>query len=122
MKTEYTVRKKNGSWWVMTPEGEAIAVPHKTKVEARMIANVFNHTKRDPKTVRTLADEKKERYVLITISGGVGDIALKPKDVEVDILDFDNLKDTMPGDAILSDREWEYLKKNDPEEFARLMG
>lgn len=121
MKKEYTVRKKNGSWWVLTPNDEPIAVPHKTKVEAQMIVNVFNHTQRDPRTVRTLADHKKE-YVLVTVRGGVADLAICPKGVEVDILDFDNLKDIAAGDARLSDKEWAYLKKNDHDEYKRLKG
>ncbi len=51
---EYFVKRKSGFWWVMTPEGKAIAVPHKTRHEAQMIANVFNHTNRDPRTVVTV--------------------------------------------------------------------
>ena len=43
----------------MTPDGKAIVVPHKTRHEAQMIANVFNHTKRDPLTVVT---ERKNRF------------------------------------------------------------
>ena len=56
---EYHVQKKNESFWVMTPDGKAIVVPHKTRHEAQMIANVFNHTKRDPLTVVT---ERKNRF------------------------------------------------------------
>jgi hypothetical protein len=56
---EYHVKKKNGSFWVMTPDGQAIAVPHKTRHEAQMIANVFNHTKRDPRTVVTIAERNR---------------------------------------------------------------
>jgi len=56
---KYHVQKKNGSFWVMTPDGKAIVVPHKTRHEAQMIANVFNHTKRDPLTVVT---ERQNRF------------------------------------------------------------
>jgi hypothetical protein len=43
----------------MTPDGKAIVVPHKTRQEAQMIANVFNHTKRDPSTVVTTARQNR---------------------------------------------------------------
>jgi len=65
----------------------------------------------------------KTKTILITVSGGVAEIASRiPKGIDVDILDFDNLKDTSPGDAILSDVEWSYLKKNCPNEYKRLKG
>jgi hypothetical protein len=123
MKKEYTVKNKNGSWWVMTPKGEAIAVPHKTKSEAQLIANVFNRTKRDPKTVRTVADEKKETkpYALIVVHGGVAYLN-KAKGCDVDILDLDNLKDLIElNEKItpLSEDEEAFLKKDNPEMFAR---
>jgi hypothetical protein len=51
---EYHVEKNNGSFWVMTPEEKAIVVPHTTRHEAQMIANVFNYTNRDPRTVVTI--------------------------------------------------------------------
>src|SRR6266446_3528800 len=55
---EYHVEEKNGSFWVMTPDGRAIVVPHKTRQQAQMIANVFNHTQRDPRTVVTTQRNK----------------------------------------------------------------
>jgi hypothetical protein len=54
-------------------------------------------------------------YVLVTVYGGVPDIAINDQKVEVDILDFDNLESTGAEDANLSDREWEFLRKNNPD-------
>lgn len=54
-------------------------------------------------------------YVLITVAGGVADIGTTDGEVGVDILDFDNLESTAAEDARLSDREWQYLKENDPD-------
>lgn len=60
-------------------------------------------------------------YVLVTISGGVGDVFQNASNVDVDVLDFDNLEATEPADGVLlSDHEWEYLKTADPDEYARL--
>jgi hypothetical protein len=63
-------------------------------------------------------------YVLITVSGGVASIA-SSRGAEVDILDFDDLKslDTadIEGGVSLSDREWAFLKKSDPEMYERLL-
>jgi len=71
-------------------------------------------------TTKSHSAKKQEKpYVLVTVHGGVADIGIC-KNSEVDILDFDNLKETAPGQATLSDKEWEYLKKNDPREYARL--
>jgi len=54
-------------------------------------------------------------YVLVTVSGGVADVAQNEGNVSVDILDFDNLEQACEADAILSDKEWAYLKKNNAE-------
>jgi hypothetical protein len=67
----------------------------------------------------TSTKKKVVPYVLITVNGGVADIAVNGSSVDVDILDFDNLKESTPG-ITLSKQEWEYLKKNDPREYARL--
>lgn len=76
-------------------------------------------TKKSRRTKKKTVPETKP-YVLITVSGGVADIGIS-EGAEVDILDFDNLKDINPGHLrSLSDREWEYLKKHDPQEYARL--
>jgi len=56
-------------------------------------------------------------YVLITIIGGVADTAVNEGNVSVDLLDYDNLKDTAAGDVSLSDREWKFLEQNDKELF-----
>lgn len=61
----------------------------------------------------------KTPYGLVTISGGVGDLALA-EGCDVDILDFDNLKDETPETVFLSDREWAYLKEHDLDEYNRL--
>jgi hypothetical protein len=58
-------------------------------------------------------------YVLITVSGGVADVAVN-QGCDVDILDFDNLKEDTREIVSLSDREWEYLKQHDPAIYARL--
>jgi len=47
----YTVKKLFGVWRVITPSGNAVVVGHSSKREANVVANVFNHTKRDEKTV-----------------------------------------------------------------------
>jgi hypothetical protein len=64
----------------------------------------------------------RKPYALVTVSGGVADLVIAEGGAEVDILDFDNLKDATPETISLSDREWEYLKKNDSELFAELKG
>ena len=56
-------------------------------------------------------------YALITVYGGVAEIAYTEGKVDVDILDFDNMKDTEPDDLILSSQEWEYLEKHNRELF-----
>jgi hypothetical protein len=86
------------------------------------LSNIVRHGHRNDDPNDPPKEKEKERYVLVTISGGCGDIAIQPGDVDVDILDFDNIKDIGPDDINLSDREWEYLKEHDPEEFARLKG
>lgn len=58
-------------------------------------------------------------YVLIVVDGGIADVSAN-EGASVDILDLDNLKATEPGEATLSDREWKWLKKHEPDEYARL--
>jgi len=55
--------------------------------------------------------EGNKPYVLITVDGGIADIAENAAGVDVDILDFDNLKadDSLLGR--LSDREKAYLER-----------
>jgi hypothetical protein len=60
---------------------------------------------------------KPKPYVLVTIYGGVAEVAENESGVEIDILDFDNLKDMAADDLRLSEREWEYLRKFDRESF-----
>jgi hypothetical protein len=71
--------------------------------------------------LRTAQKKVKEAlapYVLVTVRGGVADLAhTEGCPVEVDILDFDNLEQTGPDDLLLSDKEWEHLKRTDPELF-----
>lgn len=64
----------------------------------------------------------RKPYLLISVSGGIADIAVNDSQIDVDILDFDNLKDATPETISLSDREWDYLKKNGPKLFAKLKG
>jgi hypothetical protein len=65
-----------------------------------------------------LADRRaKKPYVLVTVSGGVADVVQGSSVVDVDILDYDNLRDCGPGDIQLSDGEWAYLEKHSPELF-----
>lgn len=56
-------------------------------------------------------------YALVTVYGGVAEIALTEGGAEVDILDFDNMQSTNSNDLVLSDKEWEYLKENNSELF-----
>jgi hypothetical protein len=56
-------------------------------------------------------------YLLVTISGGVAEIAINEGDVEIDLLDYDNLESTAADDLLLSDREWEWLKEHDADLF-----
>ena len=49
----YTVKKQYGKYWVVTPSGERIVVPHTILREARQIARIFNQTNRDERTVKT---------------------------------------------------------------------
>jgi hypothetical protein len=67
------------------------------------------------------APEPKKPYVLITVSGGIADVVTNDSDVDVDILDFDNLKDHAIGGTILSQKEWDYLKEFEPRLY-RWMG
>jgi hypothetical protein len=59
-------------------------------------------------------------YVLIVVSGGVAELAKGSETADVDILDFDNLKEDTRETVSLSDREWEYLQAEYPEQYARL--
>jgi hypothetical protein len=59
----------------------------------------------------------KKPYVLITVYGGVAEIALNRSHVDVDILDYDNMKDIAADDLCLSDQEWEYLRKYSLDKF-----
>lgn len=61
--------------------------------------------------------QNKQPYVLITVSGGVADIAIAEGEVGIDILDFDDLEQTEPDKLRLSEREWEYLRKHDKSLF-----
>jgi hypothetical protein len=61
--------------------------------------------------------KRAEPYVLVTPNGGVANIAINEGDVEIDILDYDNLESTPVDDLQLSDREWEFLRKDDAELF-----
>jgi hypothetical protein len=56
-------------------------------------------------------------YAIVTVRGGVADLAHTEGECGVDILDFDNLETTGPDDLILSDGEWAYLKEHDPDLF-----
>lgn len=58
-------------------------------------------------------------YVLVTVSGGVADVAVNESKVDVDILDYDNLKATVYGGEglILTQRELAYIRANDQPEF-----
>ena len=73
---------------VMTPSGKAIAVPHKTKVEANLIANVFNHTNRDERTVKTV-DGSKPAQVNVFMEGGLIQNIELPPGVRVTVYDYD---------------------------------
>jgi hypothetical protein len=67
-------------------------------------------------TARRKIAQATTPYVLITVSGGVAEIAYRDL-VEVDILDYDNLESTAADALILSDREWEFLRKDDADLF-----
>src|SRR5271157_4819831 len=56
-------------------------------------------------------------YVLITVNGGVAELAYTISDgpVDVDILDFDNMNQTERDALTLSDREWDYLREQYPD-------
>jgi hypothetical protein len=58
-------------------------------------------------------------YAIVTVRGGVADLAHTEGEisVDVDVLDFDNLESTAADELLLSDKEWEYLKDIDPEQF-----
>lgn len=62
----------------------------------------------------------RKPYVLVVVHGGIADVALGGSKADVDILDMDNLKDTEPGRASLSDKEWEWLRDNWSEEYERV--
>ena len=55
-----------------------------------------------------------KKRVVITISGGVGDVAETPAGVEVLIVDYDNLHDTFREDVDPDVLAW--ITANDPEE------
>src|SRR4029077_6424586 len=69
-----------------------------------------------------VVEESKKPYVLITVSGGTAYLAKNDGNIDVDILDFDNLKDATPETIFLSDMEWDYLKKFEPTTYKRLGG
>jgi len=128
---EYHVQKKNGSFWVMTPDGKAIVVPHKTRHEAQMIANVFNHTKRDPLTVVTERKNKEKPLVIFVEGGLVQDvIRLNPRakrgyeNAEYDLVDYDVLESSSNQEVkeYFENRSPEviaYMKKHLPFEYGR---
>lgn len=81
------------------------------------------HTMEVPVTIQAATARPR---VLVTIVGGVGEVAENEGDVEVDILDYDNLKDlyhrvssdsVIYRDLILSDAQLAYIRKHDDAEF-----
>jgi hypothetical protein len=60
--------------------------------------------------------EQPKGPVLVSVSGGVAEVidSTVPKGIEVEIVDFDNMKDTEPGDLRMSEAAWEYLRTDDP--------
>jgi hypothetical protein len=56
-------------------------------------------------------------YLLVTINGGVANIAINEGGVDIDLLDYDNLESTPADDLLLSDREWEFLREHDADLF-----
>ena len=66
---------------------------------------------------RKIAQAVGTQYAIVTVSGGVADLAHTEGYLGVDILDYDNLKDCGPGDIQLSDGEWAYLKEHSPDLF-----
>lgn len=62
---------------------------------------------------------KEPPYVLITISGGVADVAVNASKVGVDILDYDDLKESIMDQQqlILSDEELAFIRAHDDDVF-----
>jgi hypothetical protein len=101
---------------------ESVAEAFKEHLQCHLLEELTNieahgHRNDDPADPPPPSDAAV--YALVTISGGVGDIAICPRWVDVDILDFDNLWDliNLNEKLSLSDREWTYLKENDPEAY-----
>jgi hypothetical protein len=89
-------RKQTTGYSVLKRDGEYVGCVF--TVLAQIIVNALNAPR---------------PYVRVTISGGVGDVAQNASNIDVDILDFDNLKDQSAEDTNLSDCEWQYLKAHD---------
>jgi hypothetical protein len=53
----YSVKKTGELYYVMTPSQRQIVIGHETKREAKQIADIFNHMKRDEKTVNAIVPE-----------------------------------------------------------------
>jgi hypothetical protein len=95
-KTYYSVKREGGLWWVLTPSGKTIVMHHKTRREARLTANVFNHQNRDESTVITNSNWiTRMRPIFVVVNGGVAEVdeSTLPSGVEVQIIDYDNLKE-----------------------------
>ncbi len=63
----------------------------------------------------------KTPYAIVTVEGGVADLSYTQNGAQVDILDYDNLKDTDGQSTIeLSEGEAKYLRKYDREFWNRI--
>lgn len=123
----YTIKKQNGKFWVMTPTGLAIAVPHSRRVEAQMIANVFNHTNRRENSVKTIDADP-----VIFIEGGIVQSVLIPdfksmngyREPAYTVVDYDMFEGDTDEDIA---ERWEgfdaslkaYIETNLPAEFEK---
>ena len=108
---------------------ESVANAFKEHLQIHLLEELTNieshgHRNDDPNDAPTAP---KKPYVLVTVYGGVAEIVKGSHQVDVEILDFDNLKDlvnigeTSPSDAsiFLSDDEWAYLKEHDQELYEK---
>jgi hypothetical protein len=101
---------------------ESVAQAFKEHLQIHLeeeLMNIEAHGHRNDDPADTPLPSDSALYALVTISGGVGDIAICPRGMGIDILDFDNLWDliNLNEKISLSDREWTYLKEKDPETY-----
>lgn len=95
-RKQYYTGKKDGSFWVYTPSGKRIVVPHKTAREARQVALIFNQTNRDESTVVTF-NRRGERVVPVTAQA----IAALPDLIEAAIAVRDGWERNLTGPMAL---------------------